>query len=296
MAEHLAGAGHSVRVLDARLPAPSERRPAGVEYLEGNLLNSSDLDAALSPGADIVLHFVSTTVPASSVDNVPVEVETNVLATVRLLDAMLRHGIRRLGFPSSGGTVYAETGTPHREDEVCQPTCPYGLGKLLIEELLRFYGERRGLEYQIWRISNPYGDRTRRHRMQGVVDAFLHRVRDGELIQLWGDGRAARDFIFIDDLALALELSLLKGTWNQTYNVGTGYAASVMEVLQIIEQVVGRSLRVERFSTYTGPARSVLDPSKLKESTGWEPSFDLQAGIQLAWKRLSQGTAETPNR
>ena len=108
VAERLASAGHAVRVVDTRLPAPSESRPKSIQYQEGNLLNASDLDAAFSPGADVVLHFVWATVPATSLDNVGVEIEANVLASVRVLEAMVRHGIRRIGFPSSGGTVYRD--------------------------------------------------------------------------------------------------------------------------------------------------------------------------------------------
>ena len=292
----LATAGHSVRVVDTRLPAPSERRPRSIQYQEGNLLNTSDLDAVFSGGADTVLHFVSATVPATSLDNVTVEVEANVLVAVRVLDAMVRHGIRRIGFPSSGGTIYREGPDAHREDERCEPTCPYGLGKLLVEELLRYYAQRHGIEYQIWRIANPYGDRTKRHRMQGVIDAFLHRVRDDDVLRVWGDGSVERDFIFIDDLASALTACLERASWNEVYNVGTGVGTSVTQVLQTLERTVGRPLRVETVPSYVGPARSVLDPEKLKRVTGWSPAFDLRTGIATAWSRLVQPADQSPTR
>jgi UDP-glucose 4-epimerase len=296
LTDHLAASGHSVRVVDTRLPAPGARRPRNVEYQEGNLLNDSDLDAAFSDGADTVLHLVSTTVPATSLDNVQVEVEANVLGSVRVLDAMVRHGIRRIGYPSSGGTVYREGASSHREDERCEPTCPYGLGKLLVEELLRYHARHKGIEHQIWRISNPYGDRTKRHRMQGVIDAFLHRVRDGEPLRIWGDGSAARDFIFIDDVATALTACMEKASWNEVYNVGTGIGTSVMDVLHTIEATVGRKVQVEAVPSYVGPSRSVLDPDKLRRATGWSPAFDLAAGISAAWSRLLQAPDQTPTR
>src|SRR5713101_7210116 len=109
----LAGRGYRVRVFDLRLPKPIAAI-GDVEHVEGNFLNPSDLDAALDGGADVVLHFISTTVPASSLNNVPVEIESNVAATVRLLDLMVRRGISRIGFPSSGGTVYGASLLPHR--------------------------------------------------------------------------------------------------------------------------------------------------------------------------------------
>jgi UDP-glucose 4-epimerase len=286
VAARLANRAHPVRVVDTRLPAPTEERLPGIQFQEGNLLNASDLDAAFSGGVHTVLHLVSATVPATSLDNVAVEVEANVLAAVRVLDAMARNGVKRIGFPSSGGTVYRDGSEPHREHERCEPTCPYGLGKVLVEELLRYYAQQRGIEYQIWRISNPYGDRTKRHRMQGVIDAFLHRARDGEVLRVWGDGSAARDFIFIDDLASGLVACLEHARWNEVYNLGTGIATSVTDVLRTMQGVVGRPLHVERVPSYVGPARSVLDPGKMIQATGWKPEFDLEAGIAAAWARL----------
>ena len=122
--------------------------------------------------------------------------------------------------------------------------------------------------------------------MQGVVDAFLHRARDGEALRVWGDGSAARDFIFIDNLASGLVACLQRGGWNEVYNLGTGIATSVTDVLRTMERVVGRRLLVERVPSYVGPARSVLDPGKMMHATGWRPEFDLEAGIAAAWARL----------
>jgi UDP-glucose 4-epimerase len=286
----LAARGHRVRVFDLQPEKPAVAVATGrVEYVAGNFLNSSDVDAALDGGVDTVLHFISMTVPASSIDNVPVEIETNLLATVRLLDLMARRGIRRVGFPSSGGTVYGATDDPHREDEVPRATCPYGLGKLLIEDVLRFYRDYRGIDYQIWRIANPYGDSAKLHTAQGVIDAFLHRVRAGKAITIWGDGSAVRDFVFADDVAAAVGLLLEGDAWGEVVNVGTGRGASIAEVLQLIRSIVGRSVQIDRIEAYTGPRRAVLDSSKLQRLTVWKPAYDLADGIREAWRRVNAG-------
>jgi nucleoside-diphosphate-sugar epimerase len=74
--------------------------------------------------------------------------------------------------------------------------------------------------------------------------------------------------------------------WNDVYNLGTGIATSVTDVLRTLEKVVGRAMNVERVPSYVGPARSVLDPGKMMGATGWKPEFDLEAGITAAWSRL----------
>jgi UDP-glucose 4-epimerase len=223
------------------------------------------------------------------VGNVPVEIETNVAATVRLLDAMVRHGVRRIGFPSSGGTVYGAGAAPHREDELPRPTCPYGLGKLLIEDLLRYYADRHGLEFQVWRIANPYGDCTKLHLAQGVIDAFLHRIRSGQPITIWGDGTAVRDFVFGDDVAAAIGLLLERGPWGEVVNVGSGRGTSIAEVVEVLQATARRPFAIERRDGYTGPTAAVLDPSKLRRLTGWEPAYDVASGIREAWRRLTAG-------
>jgi UDP-glucose 4-epimerase len=172
--------------------------------------------------------------------------------------------------------------TNHRE-----PTCPYGLGKLLIEDLLRFYHEHRGIDYQTWRIANAYDDTSKLHTAQGAIDAFLHRVRSGQPVAIWGDGSAVRDFVFADDVAAAIGLLLEGDAWGEIVNVGRGRGASIAEVLGIIESVVGRPLGVHRLEGYTGPACAVLDSSKLRRLTGWIPAYDLPSGIAEAWRRLN---------
>jgi len=278
--------GHSVRSFDLATPQLHDATGPAVEYVEGNFLNPSDVEAALHGGIEVVLHFISTTVPATSIDNVPVEVETNVLATVRLLDLMARREIRRIGFPSSGGTIYAAGPEPHTEDEIPAPTCPYGLGKLMIEQTLHFYRSRHGIEHQIWRISNPYGDVCKTHASQGAIDAFLYKVRAGLPIQLWGQGKAVRDFIFVDDVAEAIGRLLESDRWGVTVNVGSGGGVSIAQVVDLIRRVVPCQVAVEMHQGYTGPSHAVLDTNRLQQLVKWKPAFDLAAGVSEAWKRL----------
>jgi UDP-glucose 4-epimerase len=285
VARWLAARGTRLRIFDLRLPQVLKLSGPGVDYVEGNFLNGKDLDAALD-GVDQVLHFISTTVPASSMANVPMEIDTNLSGTVRLLDLMVKRGVRRIGFPSSGGTVYGASEVAHREDEAPRPTCPYGLGKVLIENVLRYYLEQHGIEFQIWRLANPYGDAAKVHLAQGAVDAFLQRVHAGQPLSIWGEGSAVRDFVFADDVAAAVGLLLEKGAWNQVVNIGGGVGASILEVVEIVSEVAGVPVQVNRLGGYTGPARAVLDSGKLRALTGWAPVWDLRAGIAEAWRRL----------
>jgi len=258
---------------------------SGVETVEGNFMNPADVARALE-GVNMVLHFISTTVPASSINNLMAEVETNVTSSAKLLDLMAEMGIRFIGFPSSGGTVYGAGNDDHREEDNLRPSCPYGLGKAVIEELIRFYRDYRGIRYQVWRISNAYGDTTRLHRMQGVIDAFLQKVSAGERLSLWGDGSAVRDFIFIEDLTAAIGAMIESGVEDEVVNIGSGVGSSICQVLQVIRAVVGRDVTIDTAKDYPGVPRAVLNIDKIRRLTGWTPSYSLEAGIAEAWRKL----------
>jgi UDP-glucose 4-epimerase len=155
--------------------------------------------------------------------------------------------------------------------------------------VLRFYREHHGIESRIFRIANPYGDASKIHTAQGVIDAFLHRVRGGQPLTIWGDGSAVRDFIFADDVATAMGLLLERGTvkpGEEVVNVGSGRGASIAEVVEIIRSVVGQQVTVTRLDGYRGPSHAVLDTGKLRALTGWTPIYDLEKGIREAWRRL----------
>jgi UDP-glucose 4-epimerase len=284
----LVGRGHWVRAFDLRFPEGSPAQEGRLERRVGSFLDPAALAAALQD-VDVVLHFVSMTVPSSSIDNVPLELEANVAATVRLLDLMVKHGVRQIGFPSSGGTIYGDSEHPHPETEEPRPTCPYGLGKHLIEQILRYYGQRKGVQSQVWRIANPYGDASHRHVAQGVIDASLYRVHRGEPIVVWGDGTARRDYLYLDDVVEAIGSLLEQGAWGETVNVGSGAGASILEVLEVLARVAGGPLRFDRVPGYTGPLCAVLDTSKLRRLTGWKPRFGLEAGIRESWRRIRPG-------
>jgi UDP-glucose 4-epimerase len=283
----LAAKGYPLRLFDLGFHrSPQLDTAAEAEIVEGNFMNPADVSRALE-GVDMVLHFISTTVPATSINNPMVEVETNVTASAKLLDLMVEKSVRFIGFPSSGGTIYGESNYEHREKDILRPSCPYGLGKALIEDIIHFYSDYRGISYQIWRISNAYGDTTRLHMMQGVIDAFLQKIKAGERLTLWGDGSAVRDFIFIDDLVAAIGGMIESGVKNQVVNIGSGVGSSIHQVLDVMRAVVGHNFAVDTVESYAGIKRALLNIEKINQLTGWQPSYTLETGIAEAWRRLT---------
>lgn len=289
-ARWLARGGARARLLDLSIASiPHEVRDApGVEVVQGNLLDPSVIRDALR-GVDRVLHFVSATVPATSVDDVDLELRSNVGPTLRLLECMRAMGTKLMVFPSSGGTIYGDDAPPTGFPETApvRPKGTYGLGKLMIEEILRFHARAGGPRCLVLRIANAYGPSVHGHARQGVIHAFLERVRDGQPVRVWGDGEDVRDFVHVDDVISALGGLLVHDVADELFNVASGAGTSMHEVLALIERITGRRVAVERVEgEYTGVRRNVLDVSKLRAGTGWAPRVSLQDGVAQMWRGL----------
>lgn len=291
---HLVGQGWHVRVLDkegvdtARLFSvlPS------LEMMYGDFMNGGDLERALE-GMPTVLHFIGTTIPQSSMNDIHFDIETNLLPTIRLLELMRTRPRQRLVYASSGGTVYgiAPQPTPLKENSLTDPISSYGISKLSIEKYIRLFGYNYGLPYSILRFANPYGASQQTTRPQGAVGVFLHKIMQDEEISIWGDGSVIRDYIYEEDVALAVEAVLDAADKSSgIYNVGTGKGTSLNELLEIIRRVSGREGRVCH-----DPSRSfdvpynVLDISKIALETGWTPRYSLEEGVRkmLSGRKLA---------
>jgi len=269
-----------------RLPAELRRHPK-VEILEADIRDSDAVKASLE-SVNTVLDLVGSTVPATPAAGLELELELTLKPLAVLLEAMVRSGTARLVFPSSGGTVYGRTPPePVAEDATLRPESPYGMGKALAEEMIRFHARRDGLRYLVVRLANPYGRMEPSTASQGVVDVFLHRLHDEMPVEVWGEGEQVRDYLYIDDAASAIESLLGSGLENDTFNVGSGRGYSLNQVMESIEAVAGRCLqRHRRHDVYSGIPYSVLNIDKMREMTGWTPRYDLPEGIRMAWRRL----------
>lgn len=290
LSRRLVAGGEAVRLhvrRAGRLPGDLAGHPL-VEVIEGDVQDERIVRASLKDVAQVI-DFIGTTLPASPNANFTSEVDLTLRPLGILLDSMEDAGVPRIVFPSSGGTVYGRTdGSVVAEDAPVRPESYYGLGKALAEEMIRFRARRRAFEYLILRISNPFGREASTTLRQGAVDVFLECALSGSAVDIWGDGSQRRDYIFIDDVVRAIETLVTSNAWNETFNVGTGVGSSLMDVLQIVEDVTGKRLeRRKRSDVYAGVPSNVLDPAKLRALTGWSPRYDLRSGIVEAWRRLT---------
>ena len=290
--ERLLRDGHSVRVFDKSHIDESNIAPFRdrISLVAGDFTNVVDVYAALED-VEIVFHYVGTTLPQTSMENLAYDIETNVLAGVRLLEACLKNDVKRIIFSSSGGTVYGvPQKTPIPEDHPTDPICSYGVTKLAIEKYIALFNRLHGLDCRVIRYANPYGPRQRIHASQGAVAVFLGNVLENQPITIWGDGTVKRDYVYVRDAADATVRLATEEHPAGIYNVGSERAASLNKLVDTIKKVTGRNVEVN----YTKARRidvpvNVLDIGKISAALGWRPETDLEEGIRKTWEWLTGG-------
>jgi UDP-glucose 4-epimerase len=282
--------GASVRVLERPYRDRTRLIPdhPNLEWQEGDFGNAHDIRHALE-GVNTVFHLVSTTQPQSSNDDPAFDVQSNLLATLGLLEQLRNRPEVTLVYISSGGTVYGKPQqTPIPETHPTEPTCSYGIVKLAIEKYLALYHLLHGLEYRVLRLANPYGPGQEANRAQGVVGTFLSRVAHGEAIEVWGDGSVVRDYLYIGDAVAALQQAAAYKGRERIFNIGSGSGHSVREIIAVIERTTGKTANVR----YTAARKfdipvSVLDITRAKTELGWEPKIELDAGLRLTYTAIT---------
>jgi UDP-glucose 4-epimerase len=274
--------GHQVRIFERPRVQPYRQfnHSEPVEWCTGDLLSAHDVDAAID-GADAVIHLVSTTLPKSSNDDPVYDVQTNMVSTLHLLDAMVRKNVGRIIFISSGGTVYgAASCLPMDEKHATEPQVSYGIIKLAIEKYILMYQRLHGIKAVILRVTNPFGERQRVEAEQGAVGVFLHRALRGETIEIWGDGGVTRDYLYVADVADAFAKALMYSGVVSVFNISSGIGTSLNQLVAMIEQLVGHAVERRYF-----PGRPIDVPNNVLSNAlalrelGWMPKVALDAGL-----------------
>jgi UDP-glucose 4-epimerase len=212
-------------------------------------------------------------------------VQSNVIETIFLLEQCVAKKIRKVVFISSGGTVYGmPVRLPIPEDSPTEPECSYGITKLAIEKYLALFHLLYGLDYTVVRPANPYGSRQDPFGIQGAISVFLGKVARNEQIEIWGDGRVVRDYIYIDDLIDGIYRAAMTKSSSRIFNLGSGRGHSLNEILQVIRAVTGHELAVKYTAGRPFDVPEIyLDISRARNELGWSPSMSLEDGIRKTW-------------
>ena len=291
IADRLLAEGHALRIFERPRVQPYRKfkEAEGVEWMTGDLSSTHDVSYAVQ-GVDAVLHLVSTTLPKNSNDDPIYDVQSNVVASLHILNAIVAHQVRNIVFISSGGTVYGNPFyLPIDEKHPTNPLVSYGITKLTTEKYLQMYDHLHGIKAISLRVANPYGERQRIETAQGAVSVFLHNALKGIPIQIWGDGSVTRDYIHVSDVAEAFVQALHYTGVHRVFNVGSGVGTSLNTLIGVLEAELEQTIE-RRYL----PARpfdvpvSVLCNNLARTELNWSPAVSMVEGIARTaeWMKL----------
>jgi UDP-glucose 4-epimerase len=210
-----------------------------------------------------------------------------------VLEALRERPGTELTYLSSGGTVYGEPQRlPVRESDRAAPGSAYGKLHLACEREIERARLEHGLRSQILRCSTVYGEHQRPERGQGAIVTFLYRIARGEQIDLYGDGTTIRDYIYVGDVARAVIALMSADGGPPVINVGSGEATSLVDVLRLVEEEVGKPAQIAQHPERGFDVHQiVLDTALLHETVDLEIT-PLSRGIERTHRWLASSARE----
>lgn len=272
--------GWRVSIIDDLSTGQRENLNEAATFIELDLRDARAAEAVRDLRPDLISHHAAQMDVRRSVSDPVFDAETNIVATLRLLQAAAGAGVGKVIFASSGGAIYGEpVDVPQTESHPTGPLSPYGCAKLSVEHYLHYFSVASGLPYVALRYANVYGPRQNAKGEAGVIAIFTRALLAGQTPTINGSGEQTRDYVFIDDVVSA-NMAATDGPFTGALNVGTGIETSVNQLYDALARTAG----VEGEAVH-GPAkageqmRSVLDGTHLRTLAALPRPVTLAEGL-----------------
>ena len=294
LVDRLVSEGFKVRVIDnlssGRLENIKRHVDEGsIELIIGDL---KDLQTTLRAveGIDVVFHFAANPEVRVSTTNPEIHFNENVVATFILLEAMRKHNVKELVFASSSSVYGEPDDIPVGEDAPTRPVSVYGASKAACENLIHAYSKLYGIKAVILRYANVVGPRLR----HGVVWDFIVKLRRNPVeLEVLGDGKQVRSYIYIDD---AVEATMI--AWRKTegsyevYNVASEDWITVDEVANEVIAAMGLKDVKKIYRSvlhgvgWPGDVRRIALKIEKIESLGFKPTMKSREAVKMTVEEL----------
>lgn len=255
-----------------------------LEFIEGDL-NRIDL-RPLVVDADVVFHLAARPGVRASWDDFSQVADANVLATQRVLDALVGTQRTRLVFASSSSVYGQALSFPTSENQRIAPISPYGVTKAASESLIAAYVSQFDLDVTSLRYFTVYGPNQ---RSDMAFTRWIKAAFQNQPLTIFGDGSAERDFTYVEDVVAAtIRAGEAAAGGHAVFNVAGGNPASLQTVFNLIETFTSRPVDFEFLPAAKGdPPRTGGDTTRIRQVLRWEPRWSLEDGMaaQVAWIR-----------
>jgi UDP-glucuronate 4-epimerase len=265
--------------------------PSSVRIYEADLCDpTAVIDILAREKPDAIVHLAARAGVRPSVQSPELYLQTNVFGTFHLLEAARKNGVSRFIFASSS-SVYGATRTlPFREDQpILQTLSPYASTKLAGEQICSNYSYLYGLQVVCLRFFTVYGPRQ---RPDLSIHRFTHLIANGKPIEVYGDGSAARDFTYVDDIIQGVLRAIeFRDSLFDVFNLGESETIDLLSMIGEIEKALGRKATIEFRPPIPGDMpRTFADIGKARNLLNYRPTTSIQDGIPkfVQWYREQQ--------
>jgi UDP-glucose 4-epimerase len=279
LARSLAKAGNEVTVLDLR-PFDDDE----VASVIGDIRVPADVARAVRPGFDVIFHMAALTSVVESIKDSAGTYETNVTGTFNLLEAAREAGVKSFLLASTNAVIGNAGNTVITERAPMRPLSPYGATKAAGEMLLSCYAGVYGITTCAMRFSNVYGPGM--EAKDSFIPRLMRAARDGNGVQVRGDGTMIRDVVHVDDIVAGVTAAWQSGHVGPVI-FGSGESVTVNDMVEAARNVTGAPIPVEHVPVPTGEMPAVRVDTSLARSLGYAPAYDLKSGIATVWPEFA---------
>jgi GDP-D-mannose 3',5'-epimerase len=295
--------GHWVRGVDLKVP---EYEPSRADDFE--ILDLRKYDSCLQASRGQIDHVYNLAADMGGIGYISAShaeiAKNNILINTHMLEAARLNGVTRFLF-SSSACVYAGSKQkntdiiPLREEDAypADPEPGYGWEKLFTEELCRYYQHDHRFDTRVVRFHNVYGPlgtyEGGKEKAPAAISRKVALARDGDEIEIWGDGKQTRSFMYIDDCLEGL-VRLMASTYHEPLNLGLSTMISVDGLVDLVMAIADKRL-IKRYDLTKpqGVRGRNSDNSRLFEVLGWEPSISLEVGLEVTYRWIENELRNT---
>ena len=275
--------GHDVAVVDDLSTGFRENINPKARFYEVNICNAKALEEIFRrEQPEVVDHHAAQMDVRHSVEDPVFDASTNILGSLNLILAAVKHRTRKFIYISTGGAIYGEpTYLPVDESHPVNPEAQYGVSKHTVEHYLYLYQHQSGLTFTILRYPNVYGPRQNPKGEAGVIAIFIGKMLEGVTPTIYGDGMQVRDYVHVSDIVRANSLALIKGD-NGIYNIGSGVGTTVNELYRLLSNLLSFRPAPNYAPPRTGELQKIfLDARKANHGLGWTVQIPIDEGLRL---------------
>ena len=270
-----------VRVLDNLSSVARVVRLPNVHFIKGDIRDAETTFEALKD-VDVVFHTAAQIDVVASTREPFVDLENNILGTLSVCEAARKNDISKIIY-SSSAAVYGNADVfPMNEMQPIRPISQYAASKYSGELYLAAYHSLYGIDEISLRYFNVYGPYQRpENAYSGVISKFFYDARSNAQIQIFGDGKQTRDFVYVKDVARANLLAAKSKATNTAINVGSGVETSINDLAEKIKEILPSDARIVHVTPRVGDGRrSLADISLAKKLINYEPETKLADGLE----------------